>query len=131
MKAYSTDLRERVLAALDSGMPRGEVIRLFQVSQGSITRWLRLRRSTGTLTPSRPSGRPRTMPPQQEQLLRLQLEVAPDAALATHAAQWNDDHRTSLSSWTIVRAIRRLGWSRKKDPNRQRTRSVGTHAVCA
>ena len=116
MKPYSTDLRERVLAALDNGMPRGEVIRLFQVSQGSITRWLRLRRTKGTLTPARPSGRPRTIPPQQEHLLRVQLEAAPDAALATHAAQWNDDHATSLSSWTMARAIRRLGWSRKKRP---------------
>lgn len=116
MKAYSIDLRERVLAALDSGMPRTEVIRLFQVSQGSITRWRRLRRTTGTLTPGRPSGRPRTIPPRQEPLLRLQLEADPAAPLATHAAHWTDDQATPVSSWTMARAIRRLGWSRKKRP---------------
>lgn len=116
MKPYSTDLRTRVLAALDGGMPRAEAIRLFQVSQGSITRWRRLRRTTGTLTPGRPSGRPRTIPPRQEHLLRIQLDAAPDASLATHAAHWTDAHATPVSSWTMARAIRRLGWSRKKRP---------------
>jgi len=37
MKAYLTDLRERVLAAYDGAMLRSAIIRLFQVSQGSIT----------------------------------------------------------------------------------------------
>lgn len=116
MKPYSTDLRERVLDALESGMARGEIIRLFQVSQGSITRWARLRRTSGDLTPRRPSGRPRVITPDQQPLLRLQLEAAPDAPLATHTAQWNADHGTTLSSWTMARAIRHLGWSRKKRP---------------
>ena len=114
MKAYSIDLRRRVLAALDSGMPRSEIIRLFQVSQGSITRWARQRRTSGDLSAKRPSGRPRSIPPDQHQLLRLQVEAAPDASLAEHAAQWQAEQGTPLSPWTMARALRRLGWSRKK-----------------
>ena len=114
MKAYSTDLRERVLAAQARGLSRRKLIELFQVSQGSITRWLRLQRVSGDLTPRTPPGRARSIPADQEAALRRQLEAAPDATLATHAAQWAADYGTSLSIWTLARAIRRIGWSRKK-----------------
>lgn len=114
MQPYSTDLRVRVLDALDAGMSRLEAVRIFQVSLGSIKRWLRLRRTLGDLSPKRPSGRAPSITPEQYAHLRVQLEVAPDASRAEHAAQWNADHGTTLSAWTLGRAIRRLDWSRKK-----------------
>jgi transposase len=114
MKAYSTDLRERVLAAHTRGLSRRELIEMFQVSQGSITRWLRQQRLTGDLTPRTPPGRARAIPADQDAALRRQLEAAPDATLATQVAQWAADHGTPLSTWTMARALRRLGWSRKK-----------------
>ena len=116
MKAYSTDLRERVLAAYDGGMLRSTIIRLFQVSQGSITRWIQRRLTTGTLAPLHPPGRARLILRAPEPSLRRQVEAAPDATLAEHTAQWNADYGSALSTWTMARAIRRLGWSRKKRP---------------
>lgn len=47
MRAYSKDLRLRVLAAVDRGMPRGEVAETFSVSVSTVKRYLRLRRETG------------------------------------------------------------------------------------
>ena len=114
MQPYSIDLRVRVLDALDAGMTRADAIRIFQVSLGSIKRWVRMRRSAGDLTPRRPSGRARAITPDQEARLRAQLTAAPDASLGAHAAQWTADYGTPLSTWTMGRAIRRLGWSRKK-----------------
>jgi transposase len=114
MKAYSTDLRERVLAAHARGLSRRELIELFQVSQGSITRWLRQQRLSGDLTPRLPPGRARSIPVDQEAALRRQVEAAPDATLAAHAAQWATDSGSRLSPWTLARALRRLGFSRKK-----------------
>jgi transposase len=114
MKAYSTDLRERVLAAHARGLSRRKLIELFQVSQGSITRWRSQQRTTGNLTPGVPPGRALSIRADKEAHLRRQLEAAPDASLAAHTAQWNAEHGTSISTWTMARAIRRLGWSRKK-----------------
>jgi transposase len=114
MQPYSTDLRQRVLDALDAGMTRLDAVRIFQVSLGSLKRWLKMRRTSGDLTPQRPSGRAPIITPNQYAQLRLQVEAAPDASLADHATQWNADHGTTLSPWTMRRAIRRLGWSRKK-----------------
>ena len=51
MKPYSKDLRLRVLAAVDRGMPREEVARVFGVSAPTIRRYLRLRRQTGDVEP--------------------------------------------------------------------------------
>jgi transposase len=116
MKPYSIDLRERVLSALDAGMSRADAVRIFQVSLGSIKRWLHLRRSSGDLTPQRPSGRTPIISADQHVQLRLQLEAAPDASLADQASSWNAGHGTTLSASTMGRAIRRLGWSRKKRP---------------
>ena len=114
MQPYSTDLRERVLDALEAGLSRPEAVRIFQVSLGSIKRWLCLRRTTGDLTPKRPSGRTPEITPDLYPLLRAQLEATPDASRAEHAAQWNAVQGASLSPWTIGRTLRRLGWSRKK-----------------
>ena len=114
MKAYSLDLRTRVLAAIDGGMSRANAVRTFQVSLGSIKRWLRLRQTSGALVPRPRKGKPTSITTAQLPTLRFQLEQFPDASLAEHAQRWNADHATSLSQWTLGRAIRRLGWSRKK-----------------
>jgi transposase len=51
MKAYSEDLRERVVRGVAIGTPRDEVAATFAVSVPTITRWLRLKRETGSLAP--------------------------------------------------------------------------------
>ena len=52
MRAYSKDLRLKVLDALDRGMPRKEVARIFGISSlPSIKRWLRRRKETGDVEP--------------------------------------------------------------------------------
>jgi transposase len=115
MKAYSIDLRERVLAALDRGMPRSEVVTTFQVSLASLKRWHAARRDTGDLTPRHPTGGcVPTITQAQNEELRTQVATFPDATLAEHATRWHAAHSTNISQWTIGRAIRRLGLSRKK-----------------
>ena len=51
MKPYSVDLRERVVAAVEGGMPRAEAVRVFAVWLPTIKRWLKRRRETGDLAP--------------------------------------------------------------------------------
>ena len=43
MKAYSQDLRERVLRAVDLGHSRAEIVQLFGVSLATIKRYLKQR----------------------------------------------------------------------------------------
>ncbi len=115
MKAYSVDLRQRVLAAVDRGMPRADIAATFRVSLATITRLVALRRTRSDLAAQSPSGRRRSIGLEQQRALRAQLEADPDATIAMHTTRWNATHGTTLSQWTVGRAIRRLGWTRKKD----------------
>jgi transposase len=114
MKGYSIDLRQRVLAAVERGMPRPEIVRTFGVSLGTIKRLLAKQRIGADLAPRAPSGRRRTIAPEQHAALQDQLDAHPDATFAQHAELWNAMHGTALSQWTLGRAIRRVGWTRKK-----------------
>lgn len=115
MSSYSVDLRERVMAALDRGMSRAEVVTTFQVSLASLKRWHSARRNTGNVAPKPPSGGPSPrITPTHDENLRAQVAAFPDATLVEHTERWNAAHGTSISQWTLGRAIRRLELTRKK-----------------
>ena len=118
MRAYSLDLRERVLAALDQGMSRAAAVSTFAVSLATIKRWLARRRAGQSLAPRQSPGRTHTIPTTELPTLRARLEAAPDASLAAHMHWWNDAHpECPVSHATIDRAIARLNWTRKKRPS--------------
>jgi transposase len=114
MKAYSEDLRQRVLAAVDNGMSRANAVSTFGVSLSSIKRWCAQRTALGHLRAKRPPGRPRAIPHHLEARLRVQLDTTPDATLPEHLDTWSHAQGRSLSRWTLSRSIKRLRWSRKK-----------------
>jgi transposase len=118
MRAYSLDLRERVVAALEGGMSRSEVCTTFKVSHSTIKRWLARRRSGQTLSVPRPSGRTPIFSDIDLAALRSRLQAAADASIAAHTQWWNDTNpERPVSPKTIERAIARLGWTRKKRPS--------------
>lgn len=113
--AYSLDLRKRVLAAVDRGMSRSQAAQQFQVGRATITTWVTLRRERGSLAAQAPPGRPRTIGPADHDALLAQLMAQPDATLPAHVANWTAQHPAqTLSVASMSRAIRRLGWTRKK-----------------
>jgi transposase len=95
-------------------MPRQDVASTFGVSIGTIKRLLHKQRQGMDLAPHAPPGRSATISPDQYAALHAQLDASPDATFAQHAALWNEAYGTTLSQWTIGRAIRRIGWTRKK-----------------
>ena len=115
MKAYSEDLRRRVVAAVDGGMPRTEVARLFQVAVPTIKRWLKRRRETGGLSVLPRPGAPSVKMAALRTGLLPQLEAHPDATLGEHGRLWAQTHGMVVSPSTISRVITHdLGWTRKK-----------------
>src|SRR5215210_3429688 len=116
MRAYSMDLRQRVLAAVDRGAPRQEIVRTLGVSQPTVRRWLRLRRETGSAAPRPLPDRPSRVggTPEERRALWAQLEANPEATLERHRELWEQEHGVRVSVATMSRAIRRLGWTYKK-----------------
>jgi transposase len=114
MRAYSLDLRQRILAALDSGMSRYSVARIFRVSRVTIKRYLSRRQDTGGYAPRRGPGRTARIGRAQYGDLRAQLESSPDGTLEEHCRLWEQTYQVRVSVSTMHRAIARCGWTRKK-----------------
>ena len=114
MKAYSMDLREKVLRAVDQGYSRKEIVNLLGVSAATIKRYLKQRRETGNLAPKAIVGRPpKKLGPLQAELV-AQLQAHGDLRLEDHCQLWEQSHKVKVSTATMSRAIKRVGWTRKK-----------------
>ncbi len=116
MKQYSVDLRERLLRAIDAGLPQAEAARLFGVGTTTIKRWKRRRRERGTPAPRPRPGRPPTIGPDQRAALEAPVRAAPDATLAAHCDRWAADRGVRVSPSTMSRALAEFGWPLNKRP---------------
>ncbi len=114
MKTYSVDLRQRVVAAVERGVRREQVVETFGVSLSTIKRYLRRKRVGAGLTPKPRRGRTPKITGERHAELEAQLRAHDTATLAEHARMWQRSHGTPLSIWAMHRAIKRLGWTRKK-----------------
>ena len=114
MRAYSTDLKERLVRAVANGQPMREAARRFNVCVNTVKRAVVQERETGSLERKPIPGYPRRIGPEREAALRARLEAAPDATVLEHCAWWAEHSGQPLSEATMWRAIRRLGWTHKK-----------------
>ena len=114
MRPYSVDLRVRVIEAVQGGMARAEVARVFAVSLPTIKRWLRRRGETGGLAPRPVRGPKAVKTAGLPAALPERLAARPDATLAEHCAWWREVSEREVSRATMSRAIAALGWTRKK-----------------
>jgi transposase len=114
MRAYSTDLKERLVRAVAAGQPMREAARRFGVAVNTVKRAVVQERATGSLERKPIPGYPRRIGPEQEAALRARLEATPDATVLEHCAWWAEQYGQQLSEATMWRAIRRLGWTHKK-----------------
>src|SRR5688500_4967702 len=106
MRAYSMDLRERVVAAVDGGMTQDRAAVTFGVSVNTVGRYLGRRRDVGSLAPAVQRHGPK---PEKKRRwhawLPARLQVAADATLAEHAAAFVVEQGVVVSPATMSRAI--------------------------
>jgi len=116
MRAYSNDLRERIVTAVGRGEHSlRELAQLFGVSLSFIVRLLQRQRQTGAVQP-RPhaGGHTPTLTDADHARLRQFVREQPDATLA----ELRDKLGASWSLTTIFRALRRQRLTRKKKTKR-------------
>jgi transposase len=114
MKAYSPDLREKVLRAVDQGKTRREIVSMFGVSLATLKRYLKQRRETGNVLPKAIPGRPSKKFAPLETGIIFQLKAHRDVTLEEHCHLWEASTGMRVSTSTMSRVIRRVGWTRKK-----------------
>ena len=112
MVAYSKDLRERVLAAVDAGEgTQEEIAKRFRVSARWIRKLLALRDCTGSVAPKpRSGGRKLLIDGEKAEALRVAIANAPDATLE----ELREATGFTGCLMTIWRTIRRMNITRKK-----------------
>jgi len=115
MKAYSMDLRRRVLAMCDMGRTTREVAQVFNVSEPWVRRLKQRRREDGTISP-RPSGGRRHghFDPIRLQQLEAWLCQHPDVTLERLLGRVDRNMGLRCSVMAVCRAVKKLGWSLKK-----------------
>ena len=119
MRAYSMDLRDRVLRDSDAGLPVAAVAVQYHVSASWVRRLKQRRRETGEVAPRQQRyGRHPVLAPQLHTLAAL-IQEQPDRTLADLQVALG----TSASLATIWRAVKQLGFTLKKNGTRVRTRS--------
>lgn len=113
-KPYSSDLRERVIAAIDGGGAAYKLAPLFRVSVSYIYKVLGRRRASGETTARRWAGGPQPKLAGQDEALRQRVAEAPDATLAELQAWLLSERGVKVSIGCVWKRLRHLELTLKK-----------------
>jgi transposase len=124
MKPYSLDLRERVIAALQSGkLTQPQIAEKYEISLRTVETWARQWRETGTIKAKpHPSGPPRTLQTFDE-LIRQAIAAQPDLTLAELCLRITSKTQVRASASMMCRELQHLNLPRKKIAPRQSARN--------
>jgi len=122
-RAYSLDLRERVVAAVGAGQSCRSVAERFGVSVASVVKWSQRFRATGSAA-AKPMGgrRPYALEGERSWVL-ARVSEAPDLTLRALAAELAA-RGIAVSHYAVWHFLVREGITFKKKPARQRTGSA-------
>jgi transposase len=120
-RAYSLDLRERVVAAVAAGKTCRQVAETYRVSVASVVKWSQRFRATGSAAAKRMGGKqPRSLASEREWLL-ARLAATPDLTLRALVVELSE--RGVVTSYgSVWRIVHDAGISFKKNSIRHRTR---------
>jgi transposase len=122
-QAYSQDLRERVLAAVDGAMSVREAAALFRVSISYVYKALIRRRHTGETAARSQHGHVGQKLAAYHEAIRHRVSAQPDATLDELRAWMLASHGVSVSQGGMWNALDRLGLTLKKRRNTPPSRS--------
>jgi transposase len=113
MRAYSIDLRERVVRAVTAGMSKAEAARVYDLGLSTVKRYVK-QQAAGHLRAKPLPGRARRIGANAEAALRAQVAAHPDATLDEHRQRWAAAGEATVSRATMSRTLARLGLPLKK-----------------
>ena len=118
MNAYSEDLREKIVEALERGMGKSQAARTFSVSLSSVERYAKLAQQGRSLAPkNRPGSKPK-LDERSRKLLQADLEEHPFLTLQQRCEYLWAVASVEVSRSTVCRAIKRMDSTRKKGVDR-------------
>ncbi len=128
MKAYSLDLRERVVAAYEAGqMTIKEVAERFSVGETFVKKMLRQKRQQGAVQPpAHGGGKPRALNEPHLKALRQWLKAEPDLTLQELTEKMWSRKRKRVSRATLGKVLAEEKLTRKKKQSRRQNEASGS-----
>ena len=114
MKAYSKDLRQKVVDAIQRGMPKAEAARTFGVGISTVKRYATKAQRGEPLEPGKAPGKRPKIDERVRKLLEEDLKERPFVTLWQRCDYVEAISGVSVSRSTMCRAIARIGSTRKK-----------------
>lgn len=121
MKAYSEDLRRKIVDAIERGMPKAQAARTFEVGISTVKRYATKARRGESLQPGKAPGKLPKMDQRVSKLLEEDLKERPFATLQERCEYVEAMSGVSVSRSTMCRAIARIGPTRKKGGDQPRS----------
>jgi transposase len=129
MKAYSMDLREKIVAAVGRGMSKAQAARTFGVGATSVKRYVKLTQEGKPLSPGKAPGKKGKLGRSGVKLLEEDLRARPAVTHEKRADLLCELLGVRVSKATICRMIERLGYTRKKDRWGQQKETNGSERL--
>ena len=114
MKAYSKDVRRKIVDAIERGMPKAQAARTFGVGISTVKRYATKARRGEPLEPAKAPGKRPKIDERLSKLLEGDLEERPFVTLQQRCDYVEAISGISVSRSTMCRAIARIGSTRKK-----------------
>ncbi len=118
MKAYSEDLRRKIVDAIERGIPNAQAARTFGVGVSTVKRYATKAQRGEPLEPGKAPGKRPKMDEKVSKLLEEDLKERPFVTLRERCEYVEAVGGVSVSRSTMCRAIARLGKTRKKGGDR-------------
>jgi transposase len=125
-RTYSQDLRERVIAATEAGLPARHAARRFGVGIATAIVWVRRARETGERTARRQGQPQRSKLDPYGAYLQGLIDADCDITLGEMQAKLLDEHGLKAAIGTLWKFLDRRGLTVKKRPRTRRSRTAPT-----
>jgi transposase len=131
MRAYSQDLRDRVLNALERGDRPTDIAERFEVSRGWVHQVRKQLQSEGRRSSLQIGGHRRSLVAPLESVLRAWIADKPDLTLAEMCERLDKEKGIAIKVPALWHQLDKWGLSFKKNSARQRARTARRAASAA
>jgi transposase len=114
MKAYSKDLRKKVVDAIQRGMPKAQAARTFGVGISTVKRYASKAQRGKSLEPGKAPGKQPKIGERERELLEKDLRDRPFARLSDRCDYLLAVAGVRVSRSTVCRSLQRMAQTRKK-----------------
>lgn len=114
-KAFSKDLRERVVTAYNNGVGTiSKIAEMFSLGKSTVEKYLNISRNTGDLTPGKSTGRPPFLDENHLSIIKEIVLSSPDKTLQEYCIAFEKLTGKNIPKSTLWDACEFLDLRRKK-----------------